>query len=144
MWEQFEIEHYEVATKSRADGHTRTIILVSTVLAHGIQHRATLFFYPVGIPQWLSDLGFIGVALNVGQPNFDGIDLRAFFRPDTFAEVYDILRNEKPVFLDYFLTDVTGAAPGVKAVRDGQVSTGTEWPGEGPVDAGQAPPGMSP
>ena len=130
---QFEIETYEVETSSFANNHRHYLKLISPDLSHGIRHRVHLYFDP--IPSNFTNENAVGIAINVGGLNYNGITFSVWFREHTFDEVYDLIRSEKPVFFRYYLKDFQSAPNSTtKWTRSAHIVTGAELPGEGPAD----------
>ena len=135
---QFEIETYEVESSIHTFGPRRRLRLVSPDLAHGIRNRVDLYFTE-NRPPFPNGSG-VGVAANVGGLNYDGITFVVWAEPDSFGEIYDIVRNESPVYFRYDLREIGSARPGTthRWVPWAHVTTGPELPGEGPADADAA------
>lgn len=128
----FDIETYFAFTTQRGTGSVgawRALRVTSPVLTHGIQHRATLYFFA-------SEAQSPGLVMNVDQPNYQGQTVYAFCRKPDFREWYDILRNEAPLKLSYAYSgsDFDPSDP----TRDlfwVEMFTGSpEPPGEGPEE----------
>ncbi len=130
----FEIETYSVTCGEGGFDWfptiDRRIYVESPDLSHGIRYRASLEFGSKPAA-WEN----LGVALNVGGLNFNGVTMFVFLPPDRYAHIYDILRSEKPVRLLYSLRDLPGN-PGstTKYITRAAVGSGPELPGEGPLD----------
>jgi hypothetical protein len=106
----------------------RALTLTSVALFHNIRNRATLYFFEPP-PENL------GLVTNVDQPNLNGHQIYAFLRKSDYAEVYDVLRSEKPVRLTYFYSPSEfNAQQSTRTLLSVQVGTGDEPPGEGPED----------
>jgi hypothetical protein len=74
----------------------RLLVLTSVAWDHNnIRHRAAIYFYD-------NPPAALGYVTNVDQPNFNGHYVNANFHKSDFWEMYDILRSEQPVYLDYF------------------------------------------
>jgi hypothetical protein len=128
--DSFELETYSVLTSHGGGGLTyRALGLVSKPLAHGIRPMATLYYME-------SPPAHAGWVHNVDQPNFNGQAVYAYSRLTNFADVYDIVRSEKPISVSYFYAgpDFDPSQP-VRSLSFIQVYTGlAEPPGEGPKD----------
>jgi hypothetical protein len=130
----FEIETYSIPCGEGGFGRfptiDRRIYVESPDLSHGIRFRASLEFGPPPA-SWEN----MGVALNVGGRNFNGVTMVVFLPPDRYAHVYDILRSEKPVHLLYRLCDLPSNPGGTtKYITRAAVGSAPELPGEGPLD----------
>ena len=126
----FEVETYTVFTsQSGGGGSFRLLALSSTPLAHGIRVKASLY-YMSGTP---ADPGWV---YNVDQPNFNGHTVYAYAPMADFRDVYDILRNEKPVNVSYFYDGPEfDPSKAWRKLFHLQLYTGLpEPPGEGPRD----------
>lgn len=91
----FDIETYFALTTQRGNssvGAWRGLRVTSPVLSHGIQHRATLYFFS-------SEASTLGLVTNVDQGG--GQIVYAFCRKPDYRDWYDILRNEAPLKLSY-------------------------------------------
>jgi hypothetical protein len=147
----FEIEAYTVAVTQRGvNPAERRVTLTSVALDHGIRNRASLYFTEQPVS---SRLGWVS---NVDQPNFNGLAFFAYLRKSDYADIYDVLRNERPVRF-YYYYDPPGFNPAAPMIDLTVlwIHTGPEPLGEGPVDvsqlaslsridAGAEPPGEGP
>jgi hypothetical protein len=128
----FDVESYTVLTTqsgTTSSGAWRHISLTSTVLAHGIRNRASVYFFE-------NLTGALGVVYNVDQPNFDGQTAYAYCRRADFGDWYDMLRNEQPLKFTYAYAgpDYDPNQP-TRELWWVQLYTGLqEPPGEGPED----------
>ena len=118
------IETYTVRVARNTSVPFARITLTGPVLSHGIQNKATLYFFP-------TYTSFNGWASNVGGLNFDGIRVLATIPYADFAQMYDLLRNEAPVQLSYTYGSSTTTTKPLSLVS---LETGNEPPGEGPED----------
>lgn len=119
------IESYTVRVARNTSGPYARVSIAGPVLSHGIQNTASLFFFP-------SYTALSGWALNVGGLNFDGIDVLAQVPFSDFDRMYDLLRNEAPLWLYY----VHGpSATTTKPLTQLAIESGDEPVGEGPEDA---------
>lgn len=131
---QFEIETYELQTSSYHSDHKHTIRLISPDLSHGIRNRVTLYFD--SMPSYFSSDNIVGFASNVGDLNYDGLSIIAWFREHAFDEVYDILRSEAPIHFRYYLRNMPANPTGTtKFLTSALIATGAEPAGEGLADA---------
>lgn len=127
----FEIETYTLsavqAGSTAASGAYRVLGLTSTALSHGIRDRATIYFLD-------SPGAGLGSVFNVDQPNFNGRSAIAYCRKAEFAELYDFLRNERPVrFSCYYDGPEFDPSKPSRSIFNWQLYTGQpEPPGEGP------------
>lgn len=118
------IESYTVQVARNTSTQYTRLTIAGPVLAHGIQNKATLFFFP-------SYANLSGWAINVGGLNFDGITVFAQIPSGDFTRMYDVLRNEAPVSLYYsYGTSSTTTKP-LSLVA---IQSGDEPAGEGPED----------
>ncbi len=118
------IESYTVQVGRNTTTQFTRLTIAGPVLAHGIQNKATLFFYP-------SYANLSGWALNVGGLNFDGIHVLGQVPIADFARMYDVLRGEAPVSLQYtYGTSTTTTKP----LTVLSIQSGNEPPGDGPED----------
>jgi hypothetical protein len=129
----FDIDTYTVVVDQQAApsaaGAVRFLTLTSVAEFHDIRHHAQLAFVGGTAP------ARIGSVTNVDQPNFNGHFVTATLRMSDFADIYDVLRSEKPVRLSYHYAPV-GFDP-QRPVRDlfrVLVGTGAEPVGEGPAE----------
>jgi hypothetical protein len=125
---EFQIEDYRVNAWRGQGSSVRLIQITSVALAHGIRHRAAIYF--VDSPP--ATLGFVS---NVDQPNFNGYYAVANWHKSDFAEIYDVLRSELPVSFLFFYTP-PGYDPN-DPNRDLTFTwfyTGDEPVGEGPAE----------
>ncbi len=118
------IESYTVHVARNTSTQFTRLTLAGPVLAHGIQNRATLYFFP-------SYAELSGWALNVGGLNFDGIHVFAQVPFGDFARMYDVLRGEAPVSLYYTYGTSTTTTKPLNLVA---IQSGDEPPGDGPED----------
>jgi hypothetical protein len=129
----FDIASYTVAARqfgATSEGSSRRITLAGTVLTHGIQHDASIYFREAGIEN-------LGVVSNVDQPNFEGHHITAIIRMEDFEDWYDLLRSESPLRLLYSYEgrDFDPERPR-RRLEVIQLFTGLpELPGEGPAEA---------
>jgi hypothetical protein len=124
----FEIEQYTVlATQQGTSPSWRSLALESKPLAHNIRHHAVLYFFE-------ATLTTLGSVTNVDQANFNGHTIYAFLRKSDFAEIYDVLRSEKPVRLYYHYPTGFDPQRPTRPLEAIQIGTGAEPPGEGPED----------
>ncbi|MCL3862350.1 hypothetical protein [Actinotalea sp. K2] len=118
------IVSYTVRVARNTSTQFARITILGPVLSHGIQNRATLYFFP-------SYGQLNGWALNVGGLNFDGIHVLGQVPFADFDRMYDLLRNEAPVQLYYTYGTSSSTTKPLNLVA---VETGNEPPGEGPAD----------
>ena len=136
----FEIETYTVLvgrdTAPSSGGGFRIVTLTSVAAFHGIRHHAKLVFSGDPAPDNL------GAVTNVDQPNFNGQSVWAGLHVSEYADIYDVLRSEKPVRLIYYYAPAVfdPQTPRRRLVRV-RIGTGEEPPGEGPEDLS---PGVPP
>jgi hypothetical protein len=101
----FEIETYTIfcSEEGKKVGFSKDEhrIYVESPIQHGIRYRAALEFGDK--PQAWEN---IGVALNVGRSNFDGISMIIYMPPARYLGVYEYLLNGKPARLFYTLLDI--------------------------------------
>lgn len=119
------IETYTVRVARNRRVPFARIEISGPTLAHGIQDRATLYFFPTyeNLNAW---------ARNVGGLNFDGIHVLAQIPFEDFDRMYDELRNEAPLHLYYSYGSSSTTTKPVNLVA---FDSGPEPPGEGPEDA---------
>jgi hypothetical protein len=132
---EFEVQSYTVSVGSRANDSTeRALVLDSIVYTHAIRHKASLVFETV--PPGIKDLGGVGYVTNVGALNYNGHTIGGWLNPGLFDEVYDVVRNEKPIKLRYSYKDWPDAETSTtKLLTRIVVSTDDEIPGEGGDDS---------
>jgi hypothetical protein len=120
----FQIERYTVRVARNPSVPFTALSLSSSILTHGIQHTASLYFFPT-YP------ALSGWARNVGGLNFDGIDILAQIPFDDFERFYQVLQTETPVWLVYHYgsSDTT-----TKPLTFVSIDSGEEPPGEGLAD----------
>jgi hypothetical protein len=121
----FPIETYTVRVARNTLVPFARLTITGPVLTHGIQHRATLYFFPT-----YTELN--GWASNVGGLNFEGVHVIAQIPFDDFDRVYDEIRNETPLHLYYTYGSSSTTTKPLNLVA---IDSGTEPPGEGPEDA---------
>ncbi|GGB92051.1 hypothetical protein [Cellulomonas carbonis] len=119
------VETYTLGVARNGSNPYAHVTITGPVLAHGIQNRATLYFFPT-----YAQLG--GYALNVGGLNFDGIHVIGLIPFGDFDRMYDVLRNEAPVHVYY---SHGSSSTTTKPLTNIAIQTGPEQPGEGPADA---------
>jgi hypothetical protein len=119
------IESYTVRVARNRSVPFARITIAGPVLSHGIQNRATLYFFPT-----YTDLN--GWALNVGGLNFNGVHVIAQIPFSDFDRMYDEIRNEAPLQLYYTYGSSSTTTKPVNLVA---IDSGDEPPGEGPEDA---------
>ncbi|MEP7765537.1 hypothetical protein [Sanguibacter sp. 25GB23B1] len=119
------IESYTVRVARNSAGPFARISITGPVLAHGIQNTATLFLFPA-----YTELG--GWVTNVGGANADGIEVLAQVPFSDFDRLYDLLRNEAPLWLYYSYGQ---GATTAKPLTIFAIESGDEPAGEGPQDA---------
>lgn len=121
---QFEIEYYTVETvhegRNKFGSYQRFIVLEGPEQDNGEWQRAVLVF--MDDERLYSD--------KAGFFTSSGV-LWSVLRIRDFRDVYDILRNEEPVYCYYSSTD--------NSVWHVSVTTGREPVGEGPIDTSGPP-----
>lgn len=121
----FPIKTYTVRVARNTSVPFARIRITGPVLSHGIQNRATLYFFPT-----YNDLN--GWATNVGGLNFNGIHVIAQIPFEDFDRMYDELRNEAPLTLYYTYGSSSTTTKPLHLIA---IDSGDEPPGEGPEDA---------
>jgi hypothetical protein len=119
------IESYTVRVARNTSGPFARVSITGPVLSHGIQNTATLFFFP-------AYTALSGWVINVGGLNFDGIDVLAQVPFSDFDRMYDLLRNEAPLWLYYSHGPSSTTTKPLTLVA---IESGDEPVGEGPEDA---------
>lgn len=124
----FEIETYTIfcgeEEKKGEFSNDAHWIYVESPIQHGIRYRAVLEFGDKP-PAWEN----IGVAMNLGRSNFDGITMIIYMPPAKYSEVYKYLLNGKPAHLFYSLLDLpNGPGSSTKYVSEAAVLTGGREP----------------
>lgn len=129
----FDVESYQVSIGAGSnDSFHPRLFLVSPDLSHGIRVRFYLFFESV--PATYSAENGIGIGANVGAANFNGPTFWGYMSPSAFDDVYDLVRNESPIKVNYFYRQFPNAAPTTKLLTSVTVGTMDELPGEGSPD----------
>jgi hypothetical protein len=120
----WEILSYTLTTTREPDGGWKRLMLQSAG-----NHYALLFFLPSAPP-------FLGTAYNIDQPNPYPTSAALYWPPDDFDATYDIVRSEKPLFVEYNY-DPPGYHPDQpsRSLTNFAIHTGPEPTGEGPLDA---------
>lgn len=133
----FEVESYRVSIGAGSnDSFYPRLFLVSPDLSHGIRVRFNLFFESV--PSTYSAENAIGIGANVGAPNYNGSTFWGYMSPSAFDDVYDLVRNESPINVQYFYKQFPNAASTTKLLTSVTIGTMDEVPGEGSPDDGHA------
>lgn len=129
---QFEIKDYAVNTaRTQGPSGPQPVLWVrisSGLLAGDIRHQANLNFRE-------SPPTNLGWVTNVDQPNFRGYFLSTEWSKSDFAQFYDVLRSERPLYFSFAYTP-SGYNP-ADPTRDLTISwlyTGPEPLGEGPAE----------
>jgi hypothetical protein len=120
----FPIKSYTVRVARNRSVKFARLEISGPVQTHGIQHRATLYFFPT-----YGNLS--GHAFNVGGLNFDGVHVMAQIPFEDFDRMYDELRNEAPLHLYYTYGTSSNTTKPLNLVA---LASGDEPPGEGPED----------
>lgn len=121
----FPIKSYTVRVARNTSVKFARLEISGPVQTHGIQNRATLYFFP-------TYTSLSGSAFNVGGLNFDGIHVFAQIPFEDFDRMYDALRNEAPLHLYYTYGNSSTTTKPLNLVA---IDSGDEPPGEGPEDA---------
>lgn len=128
---QFAIESYKVILTQHSNQNSRELLLVSPDLSHGIRYKATVQFdsSPNSYAKWNG----VGIALNLGGANTDPIELTISCHSDLFDGFYQVLSNEKPVYL-FFAYDNWPEDPNPQSTKKLivliQLLTDSELPGD--------------
>ncbi|GJL56570.1 MAG: hypothetical protein NPIRA02_37020 [Nitrospirales bacterium] len=121
----FPIKTYTVRVARNKSVPFARLTISGPIMTHGIQDRATLYFFPT-----YTNLN--GFAANVGGLNFDGVHVFAQIPFDDFDRMYDEIRNEAPLHLYYTYGSSSTTTKPLNLVA---IDSGNEPPGEGPEDA---------
>ena len=88
------IESYTVRVARNRSVPFARLTIAGPVMTHGIQNRATLYFFP-------TYTRFNGWVTNVGGLNFNGLHVIGQIPFDDFDRMYNEIRGEAPLHLYY-------------------------------------------
>ena len=98
---QFEIKDYAVHTaRTQGPSGPQPILWIQTtsgLLPNNIRHQANIFFRD-------SPPTNLGWVTNVDQPNFRGYYVSTEWHKSDFAQFYDVLRSERPIYFAFAYT----------------------------------------
>jgi hypothetical protein len=105
----------------------RAMGIYSVPAFHGIRSRGTVYFMDPK-PQ------VVGTVTNVDQPNFNGLTFYAYAWKADYADFYELLRSEAPLYFFFAFADGNSSQPSRQLYSYQLGTAGFEPPGEGSED----------